>query len=260
MISELTGGYVKVHTHDGVTTIEFFHPRSNSLPAKILTWLAQEIEAADADRETSVIVLRSSGDRAFCAGASFDEMMALKTPTEGQAFFNGFGNVINAMRTCSKLIIGRIQGNCVGGGVGLAAGVDYCIAWQEASVRLSELSIGLAPLVIGPVLERKIGVSAFSELAIDAGTWRNADWAKRNGLFAEVHPSIETMDEAVDRLAQSLAQYNREAMAAIKKMLWKGTDHWGDYLSEQAAISGRLALSEFTTNAIRQFKANKKNG
>lgn len=255
MIHEVSDGYVKVETHKGVTTIEFFHPQSNSLPRKILDDMSQEIHSAAFDDGTKVIIIRSGGERAFCAGASFDELMAIKTARQGQEFFTGFANVINAMRKCPKLIIGRIQGNCVGGGVGLAASADYCIACENVEIKLSELAVGIGPFVVGPAIERKIGTSAFSQLAIDATMWRNSDWAKRKGLFAEVHPAIENMDESVDRLANALADSNPEAMAEMKKMLWKGTDHWDDLLKERAAISGRLVLSEFTKNAIVKFKA-----
>jgi methylglutaconyl-CoA hydratase len=258
MIHQVSDGFVKVETHNGVTTIEFFHPQSNSLPAKILEDLAQEFHSAGTDDGTKVIVLRSDGERVFCAGASFDELSSIKSAKEGKEFFIGFANVINAMRKCPKLIIGRVQGNCVGGGVGLAASVDYCIAWEKVEIKLSELAIGIGPFVVGPAVERKIGTSAFSQLSIDTTMWRNSEWAKRKGLFAEVHPDIQSMDESVSRLANSLAHLNPEAMAELKKMLWKGTDHWDELLKERAAISGRLVLGEFTKNAIQQFKARRR--
>jgi methylglutaconyl-CoA hydratase len=246
--------YVKTHTEHGITTVEFFHPQSNSLPAKILASLAHEIESAGKATDTKVIILRSAGDGAFCAGASFDELTAIKTESEGLQFFSGFANVINAMRKCKKIIIGRIQGKCVGGGVGVAAACDYAIAVDKAEIKLSELAVGIGPFVVGPAIERKIGISAFSQLSIDATMWRNADWAKHKGLFAEVHTSVENMDESVNRLAGSLVHSNPEAMKEMKKIFWKGTDHWDDLLKERAAISGKLVLSEFTKNAIAKFK------
>ncbi len=246
--------YVKSATHQGVTTIEFFHPQSNSLPGHILNALANSISQAGSDPNTIVIVLRSAGERAFCAGASFDELVELKTEQEGLQFFSGFAKVINAMRTCPKFIIGRIQGKCVGGGVGLAASVDYAIAVEGAEVKLSELAIGIGPFVVGPAVERKIGSSAFSQLAIDASLWRNAQWAGRKGLFAEVYHSIEDLDEAVFKLANTLSRYSPQAMAEMKKIFWKGTEHWDTLLPERAAISGRLILSEFSRTAIEKFK------
>jgi methylglutaconyl-CoA hydratase len=253
-MNEIKDCYVTSHNEHGITTIEFFHPQSNSLPAKILELLAREIHSAENDNDTKVIILRSGGDGAFCAGASFDELTAINNETEGLKFFSGFANVINAMRKCKKIIIGRIQGKCVGGGVGFAAAVDYAIAVDKAEVKLSELAIGIGPFVVGPVIERKIGTSAFSQLAIDANLWRNAEWAKHKGLFAEVHSSIESMDESVYRLANSLSHSNPDAMAEMKKIFWKGTEHWDELLKERAAISGRLVLSEFTKNAINKFK------
>lgn len=250
----MTDAYVKSALHNGIRTIEFFHPQSNSLPGKILEDLAQAIHSAGNDTETKVIILRSGGEKTFCAGASFDELIAIKTEEEGLEFFSGFAKVINEMRVCPKFIIGRIQGKCVGGGVGLAAAVDYAIAVEGAEIKLSELAVGIGPFVVGPAVERKLGLSAFSQLAIDTGMWRNGDWAKRKGLFAELHPSVEDMDESIRRMAETLAHSNPQAMLEMKKIFWKGTEHWDKLLMERAAISGRLVLSEFSKQAIQKFK------
>jgi methylglutaconyl-CoA hydratase len=246
-------GYVTSHVEHGINTIEFYHPQSNSLPGRILEQLAYEIHAAGLDANTKVIILRSGGDGAFCSGASFTELATIHTESEGIKFFSGFANVINAMRKCPKLIIARIQGKCVGGGVGLASAADYCIAWESCDIRLSELSIGIGPFVVGPAIARKIGDSAFSQLAIDSNLSRNSDWAKKKGLFAEVHPSIENMDESVYRLANTLAHMNPEATCEMKKMFWHGTEHWDELLKERAGISGRLVLSTYTKTAIEQL-------
>ena len=246
-------GYVKSHTEHGITTIEFFHPQSNSLPAKILDELAQEIHYAGT-HDTKVLIIRSAGEGAFCAGASFDELMAIQNEKDGLHFFEGFANVINAMRKCNKLIIGRVQGKCVGGAVGLVAACDYAIAVTEADVKLSELSLGIGPFVVGPAIQRKIGISAYSQLAIDATLWRNSNWAKKKGLFAEVHESIQNMDESIERLSNALAHSNPEAMREMKKILWQGTEDWDTILHERAAISGKLVLSEFTKNAIAKLR------
>jgi methylglutaconyl-CoA hydratase len=254
MIREIQEGYVKSETHNGITSIEFFHPQSNSLPGKILEELAQQIHFAGTHEESKVIILKSAGDKAFCAGASFDELLQIKNEAEGLQFFSGFAKVINAMRRCPKFIIARVQGKCVGGGVGLAAAADYAIAVEAADVKLSELAVGIGPFVVGPAVERKIGVSAFSALAIDASMWRNSEWAKKKGLFAEVHPAVENMDEAVQRLANTLAHSSPDAMAELKKITWKGTEHWDTLLAERAAISGRLILSDFSRKAIEKFK------
>lgn len=251
----MTQAYVKSEFHHGITSIEFFHPQSNSLPGKILEELAQLIHGAGNDDETKVIVLRSAGERAFCAGASFDELVSIQNKEQGLEFFSGFAHVINAIRICPKMVIGRIQGKCVGGGVGLAAAVDYAIATQAAEVKLSELAIGIGPFVVGPAVERKIGISAFSQLAIDATSWRSAEWARKRGLFAELYETSEQMDEAIRRLTGTLVHSSPEAMAEMKKIFWKGTEHWDKLLPERAAISGRLVLSDFTKHAIEKFKA-----
>ncbi len=246
--------YVNSEFHQGVTTIEFFHPQSNSLPSAILEKLAQTIHGAGNDEDTRVIVIRSAGEKAFCAGASFDELTAIRNDMEGLSFFSGFAHVINAIRKVPQLVIARVQGKCVGGGVGIAAAADYAIALESADIKLSELAVGIGPFVVGPAIERKIGLSAFSQLAIDASMWRNADWARRKGLFAELHSDISSLDEAVRRLSSNLSHSNPAAMADMKKIFWKGTDNWDQLLLERAAISGRLVLSEFTRAAIEKFK------
>ena len=247
-------GFVNAEVADGICTVTFFHPASNSLPGDILSKLAKTIHSAGLDLDTRVIVLKSSGERAFCAGASFDELLALKNETEGLEFFSGFANVINAIRTCPKFVIGRVQGKAVGGGVGLAAAVDHCFATKHASVKLSELAIGIGPFVVGPAIERKVGTSGFSQLSIDATSWKTASWAAQYGLYADVFESTEEMDGAISRLATQLASSSPEAMKELKKVLWKGTDDWGDKLKELAQISGRLILGDFSKEAINSFK------
>jgi methylglutaconyl-CoA hydratase len=247
-------GFVNAEVADGICTVTFSHPASNSLPGEILSKLAKTIHAAGVDLDTRVIVLKSSGERAFCAGASFDELLALKNETEGLEFFSGFANVINAIRTCPKFVIGRVQGKAVGGGVGLAAAVDHCFATKHASVKLSELAIGIGPFVVGPAIERKVGTSGFSQLSIDATSWKTASWAAQYGLYADVFESTEEMDGAVSRLATQLASSSPEAMKELKKVLWNGTDDWGNKLKELAQISGRLILGDFSKEAINSFK------
>lgn len=249
-----TEGYVKTVVHQQVGSIEFYHPQSNSLPSCLLEELSKAINHAAHDPEISVIILRSAGEKTFCAGASFDELLSIDNNEKGKKFFQGFAHVINAMRKCPKFIIARIQGKCVGGGVGLASAADYSIATDKSEIKLSELAVGIGPFVVGPPIERKIGISAFSQLAIDASMWRNADWARRRGLFAETHSSIEEMDESIAKLALKLSRSNSEAMAEMKKIFWHGTENWDSLLDERAAISGRLVMSNFTREAIASFK------
>jgi methylglutaconyl-CoA hydratase len=201
-----------------------------------------------------VIVLKSDGDKTFCAGASFDELISIQSKEEGLRFFTGFAQVINAMRTSSKLIIGRVQGKAVGGGVGLASSCDYCFAMDSASVKLSELAVGIGPFVVGPAVQRKMGLSAMSELAIDAAEWRSANWAMQKGLYNQVFSSVEEMDAAISKLAETLAKSSPEAMSDLKNIFWEGTENWDQLLVERAAVSGRLVLSDFTRNAIEKFK------
>ena len=238
----------------GIATIEFGHPLRNSLPGKILQKLANTIESLGTNDQVKVIVLKSAGERAFCAGASFDELISIKDLETGKVFFSGFANVINACRKCPKLIIGRVHGKAVGGGVGVASAVDYCFATKFADVKLSELAVGIGPFVVGPAVERKIGTSAMSQLAINATEWRSARWAKDNGLYAEIFEDAMEMDERIAELADKLANSNPEAMRLLKQVFWQGTENWDELLSERAAMSGELVLSDFTINAINKFK------
>ncbi len=250
--------YVTLEYTEGVCRIEFFHPQSNSLPLHLLQEIAEAVTNAGQDEAVNVIILCSAGDTAFCAGGNFDELTAISTEQEGMVFFSGFAQLINAMRTCPKLIIGRIHGKCAGGGVGIAAACDYAISVAGADIKLSELALGIGPFVVGPAVERKVGVSAFSQLAMDASSWRSSEWAYTNGLYAELHAHHSAMDDAINKLATSLNKTNPAAMAELKKVFWQGTEHWDKLLVERAAISGRLVLSEFTSNAIASFKAKRK--
>jgi methylglutaconyl-CoA hydratase len=252
-MQEQNPGYVRSERHGSTIIIEFFHPQSNSLPHNLLIDLASHIHGAGLDDEIRVVVLRSAGDRAFCAGASFTELLQIKTVREGEDFFNGFAHVINSMRKCPKFIIARIQGKCVGGGVGIAAAADYAIALTGADIKVSELEIGIGPFVIGPALERKIGLSAFSQLTIDAASWRTAEWAKTRGLYSEVHMNILELDESIQRLVNHLVRSNPQAVREIKKILWQGTTHWDQLLSERAKISGQLVISEHAQKEIKLF-------
>lgn len=247
-------GSVEYTINNQIATIEFGHPLSNSLPGNILAKLAESITELGNNDNVRVIVLKSLGEKAFCAGASFDELISIKDFETGKTFFSGFAKVINACRKCPKFIIGRVQGKAVGGGVGVASAVDYCLATTNAEVKLSELAVGIGPFVVGPAVERKIGISAMSELAINATEWRSAEWAKNKGLYAEVYHTIEELDGEVDKLANRLAKSNPDAMSMLKQVFWEGTNHWDELLSDRAAMSGKLVLSDFTVNAINSFK------
>ena len=238
----------------GLATVEFSHPLSNSLPGKVLSQLSNTITTLGENDQVKILVLKSSGERAFCAGASFDELISIEDIDTGKVFFSGFANVINAMRKCPKFIIGRIQGKTVGGGVGLASATDYCMASKFASIKLSELNVGIGPFVVGPAVERKLGLTGMSQIAIDANSFYDAQWAQQKGLYASVHESTQALDTAVQLFAENLCTYNPEAMAEMKKVMWAGTQHWDTLLAERAVISGRLVLSDFTKKTLKTFK------
>ncbi len=246
-------GTIQTHVENKVATITFFHPQSNSFSSELLNKLIDSINRFGKDSSVMLIVIQSEGNKSFCAGASFYELLEINTLEQGKQFFSGFANLINAMRICPKLIIGRVQGKTVGGGVGLISATDYCFATEAADIKLSELSIGIGPFVIAPAVERKIGTSALSELTID-GNWKTAYWAQKKGLFTRVFENNRDMDEAIDILTQKLAGYNPDALMEMKKVLWKNTDHWDTLLLEGADINGKLVLSDFTKNALSNFK------
>ncbi len=244
--------YTKIDNQ--VATIEFGHPASNSFVSELLDRLAKEFDKLSNDNSVNTIILKSEGDRAFCAGASFDELIAVSNLEEGKVFFSGFAHVINAMRKCKKVIIGRVQGKTVGGGVGLVAACDYVFALEKASVRLSELTIGIAPFVIAPAVERKIGIAALSELSLSPTEWKNAYWAQEKGLYSKVFDDIKELDKELEFFTTNLSKYNPQALENWKKILWENTENWDSLLLERATITGKLALSEFTKNALDKFK------
>ncbi len=254
MTTTRENGSLYTRTGNGIATLEFGHPSSNSFPSVLLDRLEQEFRKLSEDDKVNIIILKSEGEKTFCAGASFDELTEIEDMQQGKIFFSGFANVINAMRECNKLIIGRIQGKAVGGGVGLIAACDYAMATDAAAIKLSELSIGIGPFVIAPAIERKMGVAALAELSLAAHEWKNAYWAKEKGLYARVFESIKELDKEIALFSEKLASYNPEALFEMKKILWENTDHWDNLLPERAAISGELILSEFSRNALNKFK------
>ncbi len=248
-------GYVKQEIlKAGLAEITFFHPKHNSLPSNLLVELADTITKAGQDDSIQVIILKSAGNRTFCAGASFDELISLDDFPTGKQFFMGFANVINACRKCPKLIIGRVQGKSVGGGVGLASSVDYCLATKYAAVKLSELNVGIGPFVVGPAVTRKVGLSAMSQMTINANEFYSAEWAKSKGLYADVLESAEELDEAVMKLADYLLSTNPEAQSLLKGVFWEGCENWDELLEQRAEMSGKLVLSDYTKKALAKYK------
>lgn len=246
-------GYVNTKIENGVGEIEFYHPSHNSLPANLLNDIVKSIRSHDRNPEVRLLLLKSGGDRTFCAGASFVELQRIEDAQSGKEFFMGFANVINAMRNCSKLIVGRVQGKAIGGGVGLISATDYCLANKYASVKLSELAIGIGPFVVGPAIERKVGLAAFSQMAINATEWQTAAWAKEKGLFAEVFPTTNQLDDYTKHFCKTLCGMSPEAMRLLKRIFWENTEDWDELLEKRAEMSGNLILSEFARTAINSF-------
>ncbi|RTL09946.1 MAG: enoyl-CoA hydratase/isomerase family protein [Flavobacteriaceae bacterium] len=247
-------GSIKTEIANNIAKVTFSHVASNSFPSSLLQKLTSELQSLNQNEEVVVIVLQSQGNGAFCAGASFDELIAISNYEEGSDFFSGFANVINAMRKCSKLIIGRIHGKAVGGGVGLAAACDYTFATIKSDIKLSEIAIGIGPFVIEPVVSRKLGKTSLAQMALTPTEWKSATWAFEKGLYSEIFDTIQDLDIRLEDYINELAKYNIEALAEMKKVLWEGTDNWDSLLYDRAAISGRLVLSDFTKKALKKFK------
>lgn len=249
-------GYVRTEvTTSGVAHIYFHHPQHNSLPSALLQALTDAFNGLRDRADVRVAVLRSAEHaNTFCAGASFDELVAIQDMDTSVRFFSGFGNVINAMRRCGKIVVGRIHGRAIGGGVGLAAATDICLAAKAATIRLSELAVGFGPFVIGPAVTRKVGNGTFAQLALTPSEWQTAEWAKEKGLFQEVFDTEAQLDAYLNHLTEKLCQYSPAALTALKQVCWEGTDHWDTLLPERAAISGRLALTPESKDAIQAFK------
>ena len=250
---EPASGNVHVAIADSIATIRFEHPKGNSLPAALLAKLAEQIRSAGARNDVNLIILRSGDTGPFCAGASFDELKAITDATAGKEFFMGFARVILSMIRCPKLIVTRVHGKVVGGGVGLVAASDYVLAVETASLRLSELAVGIGPFVVGPAIERKIGLGGFSAMAIDA-EWRTARWAEQYGLYSLLFDSINALDSGLDLFGRKLSRTNPQAMAKLKSVFWQGTGEWDRLLEDRAAMSGELVTSEFTRSAIAAFE------
>jgi len=252
-VDKTQAGHITAQTDNRICTITFFHPAHNSLPGKLLAELKEAIDKAGASEDNDLIIIQGEGDRTYCAGASFNELVAIEDFDTGKKFFMGFARVINAIRKSPKIVIGRVHGKAIGGGVGIASACDYCMATKYASIKLSELAVGIGPFVIGPAVERKVGLSAFSQMALNATEWQTAAWAKQKGLFTEVFDSIEQLDEYIIHFTKELSTKNPEALRLLKQVFWKGTEHWDDLLEERAEMSGKLVLSDYAKQAIRGF-------
>ncbi len=253
MTTQNPNGILITTIENKIATLEFGHPASNSFPSDLLNRLTNELNDLSQNPDISVLILKSNGSGAFCAGASFDELLAVSNPEEATKFFSGFANVLNAMRNCSKIIVGRIHGKAVGGGVGIVAACDYALANSESSIKLSELAIGIGPFVIEPAVSRKIGKSATTEMTLDT-EWKTAIWANQKGLYTKVLATTAELDTEITAFANKLAGYNPKALVEMKKVLWEGTENWNNLLYERAEISGKLVLSDFSKKALNQFK------
>lgn len=246
--------HTKTTILDKVARINFFDIKKNSLSSNHLKQLADTILSFNKNPNITIIILESEGNAVFCAGASFDELLTIENEEQGKHFFSGFAEVILAMRASNKIIIGNIQGKAVGGGVGLIAACDYAIATTNASVKLSELAIGIGPFVIEPAVSKKIGKTAMAELTLNPTEWKDAQWALNKGLYAKIFENEEEAENFLSDYALKLSQYNPEALLEMKQILWENTQNWDHLLFERAAISGKLVLSDFTKSTLKQFK------
>lgn len=245
--------FVTSEIKSNIAEITFGTPKSNSLPSEILEKLAQTILDEAAKENVSLILLKSEGEKAFCAGASFDELLDINDLETSKHFFGGFAKVLNAMRTCRKIVVVRVQGKTTGGGVGIACAADYCFATKDAGLALPELNLGIGPFVIGPFVERKIGKSQFTAMSLDT-EFRNANWAKDNHIYHQVFDSITEMDFEIQKFLEKLSAKSTDALALIKKVSWEGTEHFAELMPERILMSASLLLEDSTKANIEKIK------
>ncbi|MCC2589602.1 enoyl-CoA hydratase/isomerase family protein [Chryseobacterium sp. MFBS3-17] len=245
--------FVQTELKNNIAEITFGTPKSNSLPGEILEKLARNILDEGAKKEVKAILIKSAGEKAFCAGASFDELLEISELETSKKFFGGFAKVLNAMRNCGKIVVVRVQGKTTGGGVGIACGADYCFATRDASLALTELNLGIGPFVIGPYVERKIGKSQFAAMAIDAD-FRSAAWAEAHSIYHSVSENITEMNEKLSQFLNALAGRSDEALALIKKVSWEGTDHFNDLMPARIHMSASLILEDSAKQNIAKIK------
>ncbi|PUB28160.1 methylglutaconyl-CoA hydratase [Elizabethkingia sp. YR214] len=238
---------------NNIAEITFGTPKSNSLPGAILEKLAQTILEEGVKKEVKAILIKSAGEKAFCAGASFDELLAIDELEVSKKFFGGFAKVLNAMRNCGKIVVVRVQGKTTGGGVGITCGADYCFATKDATLALTEINLGIGPFVIGPYVERKIGKSQFSAMAIDA-EFRSAEWAEQHNIYHSVSENIAEMDTKLDDFLQKLSTRSDEALALIKKVSWDGTDYFNILMPDRIHMSASLILEDSAKKNIEAIK------
>ena len=247
-------GVVTLKNENKVGKIHFFHPKGNCLPTEIIKSIVDCLNQAEKDPDINVIILESGGSSSFCSGASLSELKSIRNIETGTTFFMGFAKLLNTIRKMSKFILARVHGKVVGGGVGLVSACDYAFATEKASIKLSELSIGLGPYVIEPALTRKIGNTAFTQLSIDSSNWKSASWGIEKGIYAHLSPDIVEMDKALNQKAQLIASYTLEACSQLRKLHWKNTQHWETELSKNAKITAQLALSDYSQNFLKSIK------
>lgn len=249
----MDNGFVTQELKNNIAEITFGTPKSNALPGEILEKLAQTIIESGKDENVKAILLKSEGEKAFCAGASFDELLEIEELEKSKIFFGGFAKVLNAMRNCGKLVVVRVQGKTTGGGVGIACAADYCFATKDAAMALTELNLGIGPFVIGPYVERKIGKSAYGAMSIDAD-FRSADWCEKHDVYHSVSENIQEMDEKIAAFMNKLSERSAEALALIKKVSWEGSEHFDQLMPERILMSASLILEDSAKKNIELIK------
>lgn len=249
----MNNGFVTQELKNNISEITFGTPKSNSLPGEILEKLAQTILESGKDENVKAILLKSEGEKAFCAGASFDELLEIEELEKSKIFFGGFAKVLNAMRNCGKLVVVRVQGKTTGGGVGIACAADYCFATKDSAMALTELNLGIGPFVIGPYVERKIGKSAYGAMSIDAD-FRSANWCEKHDVYHSVSENIQEMDEKIAAFMNKLSERSADALALIKKVSWEGSEHFDQLMPERILMSASLILEDSAKKNIELIK------
>lgn len=194
---------------DGVGTITLSEPDNrNALSVTLVESLSEHLAEAVADDAVRAVVLTNAGNT-FCAGADLKAAPGSQTA--------GIVPVFEAILDCSKPVVGRIAGHCMGGGVGLAAACDISVIADDALVGFTEVRIGAAPAMISVICLPKMRRADALELFL-SGERIPATRAVEVGLMNRVVPR-DALDEAVDDITGKLVLGGPEALAASKRLI-----------------------------------------
>lgn len=201
--------------------------------------------------EARVILVRSAGDRVFCAGADLAVMSNDATGLEQHNARGGLRRVVDAMRACPLPVVARVQGICLAGGVGLIMGADLVVAAERASFGLPEVDRGLWPFMVSALLARHVSPKVAMDLMLTGRRFGAAE-AREIGLISRVVPDDE-LDSQVDALVAELAAKAPVAVRMGKAAFWAAAETPLAHALE--AMQAQLSLLTQTADAAEGLAA-----